>query len=458
MSTLNEFLTFEHRSEHVFEYDLEHNLTLKTQFSTPKIYNAKGDLSKRWYVYFSFRNPKTGKLERMKNIYGKANLYKNKEDRLAVLSTYRKRLIVLLKKGYNPHKDNSVLYMASRKPGAPNMDRAINKNLELSEKPIPNVQKPIEEYIQEKTQTKGNDSKKMFIQEAFDFSLEFKSNIVGARTLKDYEGRSNKFIKWLQVEFPKITTIDQVDKTVINSFLNAMLSKTSSRSYNNYRTDLSTLMQTMEDNDLIVSNPVKKIKALKTSPERNKTYSLEKQTEIFEYLKTEDPILLLYIQFISYNLLRPIEVCRLKIKDINLEEKLIQFKAKNSSLKTKRIPEILLSVLPDLSQLDGELFLFTPDKIGGEWDTIENNRRDYFSKRYKKVVKEHFNLGKNYGLYSFRHTFITKLYRALVIDSSPHAAKSNLMLITGHSTMDALEKYLRDIDAAIPEDYSHLLK
>jgi hypothetical protein len=32
------------------------------------------------------------------------------------------------------------------------------------------------------------------------------------------------------------------------------------------------------------------------------------------------------------------------------------------------------------------------------------------------------------------------------------------MQITGHQTMEALEKYLRDIDAALPEDYSHLLK
>jgi hypothetical protein len=32
------------------------------------------------------------------------------------------------------------------------------------------------------------------------------------------------------------------------------------------------------------------------------------------------------------------------------------------------------------------------------------------------------------------------------------------MLITGHSTMTALEKYLRDIDAELPEDYSHLFK
>ena len=32
------------------------------------------------------------------------------------------------------------------------------------------------------------------------------------------------------------------------------------------------------------------------------------------------------------------------------------------------------------------------------------------------------------------------------------------MNITGHTTMDALEKYLRDIDAELPEDYSNLFR
>lgn len=102
--------------------------------------------------------------------------------------------------------------------------------------------------------------------------------------------------------------------------------------------------------------------------------------------------------------------------------------------------------------------LFTPEKIGAEWDTDINNKRNYFSKRFKRVVKDHFNLGADYGLYSFRHTYITKLYRALVKESSPFEAKSKLMLITGHTTMTALEKYLRDIDAELPEDYSEMLK
>jgi hypothetical protein len=45
----------------------------------------------------------------------------------------------------------------------------------------------------------------------------------------------------------------------------------------------------------------------------------------------------------------------------------------------------------------------------------------------------------------------------LVIDSSPYAAKSKLMQITGHSSMKALEQYLRSIDAELPEDYSKMI-
>ena len=37
-----------------------------------------------------------GKLQRMKNIYGKCNSYKTKEDRLSVLTQYRKKLLSLL--------------------------------------------------------------------------------------------------------------------------------------------------------------------------------------------------------------------------------------------------------------------------------------------------------------------------------------------------------------------------
>jgi len=135
-----------------------------------------------------------------------------------------------------------------------------------------------------------------------------------------------------------------------------------------------------------------------------------------------------------------------------LTNKTIRFKAKNKSLKTKLIPQLLINDLPDLSKMDKNLQLFTPNKIGGEWETVIENKRDYFSKRFKSVVKDHFNLGADYGLYSFRHTYITKLFRELVKNSSPNEAEGKLMLITGHATTTALRKYLRDIDAELPAE------
>ena len=113
--------------------------------------------------------------------------------------------------------------------------------------------------------------------------------------------------------------------------------------------------------------------------------------------------------------------------------------------------------LPDLSDKDPKSFLFGRFKIGVEWDADDTNKRNEFSKRFK-VIKDHFQLGTEFGMYSFRHTFITKLYRKFREQMSQYETKSKLMPITGHQTMVALEKYLRDIDAELPEDYSNLLK
>lgn len=452
MLTTNEIITFEHDNEH----DLEHDLAHKKDFSPPKIYIAHGDLSKRWYVYFSFRDPKTGRLKRMKNIYGAANSHKTKEERMMLLSRYRRRLLKLLQEGYNPYINNTDYHkeqLAEKsKPIAPKIKKqkvaiAATNSLEIAVEPA----LPLATLEAEK------ENPKMTLREAFDFSLKLKAKVINERSLQDYLYSTNAVVKWAKDKRPEIKTIDQFDKKAALAFLNFILLRSSSRNRNNYRLNLSSLMQTLEDNEIIEHNPIKKISVLKSTPKRNQTYSLTEQEKIFEYLQKEDPILLLYIKFISYNLLRPIEVCRLKVKDFDLENNTIQFKAKNSPLKTKLIPKLLLKELPDLSKLHPENHFFTPTKIGGTWDATENNRRDYFSKRFKTVVKDHFKLGENHALYSFRHTFITKLYRGLLENSSSHAAKSELMGITGHSSMDALEKYLRDIDAELPKDYSDLL-
>ncbi|WP_052184192.1 tyrosine-type recombinase/integrase [Psychroserpens sp. Hel_I_66] len=434
MFTIKDFITFAYECE----YDNAYDLSKQRSFSNPKIYTARGNLKKRWYVYFSFRNPDNGKLKRLTPFYGTANQYNTKEERLEVLTVYRKTLLKLLNLGYNPFEDNSALH-----------SKLTQTRKTESEQNLPS------EKSGEATQV---EEPKMRIDQAFQFGLKQKERVVSKRTLKDYENKTNSFLNWLKSNHPDAPTVDKLNKSIFQNFLNDILANSSPRNRNNYRTDLSSVLQVLVDNEIVQLNYLRGIIKLNSKPERHKTYSSETETKIFDYLKDNDPILLLFIKFYSYTFMRPIEVCRIKVKNINVKDRTVQFKAKNSKLKTKILPQILLDDLPDLSKLKPNTLLFTPEGIGGDWEASENSRRDHFTKRFKKVVKDHFRLGIDYGLYSFRHTFVTKLYKELSKKYSPNEAKSRLMQITGHSTMSALEKYLRDIDAELPKDFSDMLK
>ncbi|NQY07534.1 MAG: site-specific integrase [Flavobacteriaceae bacterium] len=424
-----------------------YNLSMKLNYSEPKIYTGGVDiknwskltkeeqqvaLNKDWYVYYSFRNPESGKLKRQPNIKAGVNRIKNKQARYRELKVLQESLLLLLRKGFNPYKDNSVLINEVNGESV-DKETVIQKDVIIEKRGIT-------------------------IHDAIEFGLELKKKMMSNTSYSQYKSRILRFEKWLinRKLDTKKEDIARITKKVVNDHLNDVLQSTSARNRNNTRTDLSSLFKALEDNDVIKENFIKKIAILKSVPIRNKSYSPELQKEIYEYLEQNNPILLLFVKFVSYNFLRPIEVCRLRVEDIDVKDKKIYVKAKNSPVKIKIIPDILLNDLPDLSQLSKKYFLFTPSRIGGKWDIDETYKRDYFTKSFKKV-KDHFYLGKEYGLYSFRHTFIAKLYREMVKDMSPFETKSKLKLITGHSTMRALEQYLRDIDAELPDDYSNLL-
>jgi len=53
----------------------------KKEFVIPHLNDCGGDLTKKWYVEYSIRNPKTGKMERVRN-YGEINRFSTREARL----------------------------------------------------------------------------------------------------------------------------------------------------------------------------------------------------------------------------------------------------------------------------------------------------------------------------------------------------------------------------------------
>jgi integrase len=438
-------------------------LEMRRNFSQPKLFTGGTDikhwnklnkkqkevaLAKDWFLYYSFRDKETGKLKRMPHIKAGVNRCKTMQERVVYLKTLKEALLYLLEKGLNPYEDNDLALL--------NKPEEVVATKNKTTKPDKVKQTLVKTTKTEVVATNNEEiatTVSTTIKDAFDFALQMKKGVLSTNSYKNFELRIRKYRRSLDEELP----IQSITKKDVNDFLNDVLINTSARTRNNTRVDLSALFQVLADNEMIAINFIKSISLLKSKPERNKTYTPTMQNDIFSYLEKSDPLLLLYIKFVSYNFLRPVEVCRLKVRDIDIIDKKLYIKAKNKAVKIKIIPEILIKELPDLTKLNQDEYLFTPNGLGLEWIATENNRRDYFTKRFKEVVKNHFNLGLDYGLYSFRHTFITKLYRKIREENSQFEAKSILMGITGHTTMTALEKYLRDIDAELPEDYSNLL-
>jgi len=391
------------------EYENVYGLKMKKNYSIPKIYHGGKDydLTKRWYVYYSYRHPETGKLVRQSPIFAKFNsLCKTKKERLEKFNILRETLENLLKDGYSPYENEAI-------------ENEYSAN------------------------------------SALDFALGLKEKTVSATTYKGYNNRVNVFKKYLKGKGLDVANIKSIDKKIVTDFLNHILKTSGPSNRNNYRQELSAVFSVLVENDYIEYNFIEKIKKLTSKPIRNKTYSQSKVDEIYKELETSDPLLLLFLKFVSYSFLRPIEVVRLKVKDINLKDKTLTVRAKNKVLKTKIIPAILINELKKLDLNNPEHYLFTPNGVG-EWKREESGKRTWFGNRFNKV-KEKLGIGSDYTVYSFRHTSISKLYRELRKENSKLETEDKLMLITGHSTLVALQKYLRDIDAELPEDFSEML-
>ena len=379
-------------------------------------------LSKTWYVRWAYRNPLTGILERKNNLHGGVNYFKTKKERLKVLKYIKKHLKKALEKGYIPVHDKEVINIGA---------------------------------------TKKNE-KEVSVKEAIDEALEIAKSTVSLNTYSNYKKSAYKFLNFLG-KHNQSKDIKLVTRKILIAYLNKVLKNTSARTRNNYRTDLSAVFTILEKKLLLIDyNFIKNIEKEKVKHKRNRTLTNKQLIQITDFLKVNDPVVLLVIRFVAYNFLRPVEVCRLKIKDLNLEENLVHYQAKNKPLKTKRIPSLLMQHLlkMNLSSYKKEDYLITPSGIPGEWLGSDTQRRAVITKRFTRLkaqmAQEGIQLEKGDNIYSFRHSYITNLFRHLRTKQNLtfQQAIQELMPITGHDSESGLMNYIHSIDADIPKDWS----
>jgi len=381
---------------------------------SPKIERDKA-LKKDWYIRWAYRNPVTGLLEKQPHIKSGVNRLKTAGERIEFMRTYKKAMIETFNEGINPFQKTTP----------------VNKSTEF----VPAI-------------TALNDA------------LESKKNTVGAQSFRDYRTEIKRFIDYLQTKNLAAADIKTINRRIVTNYLSIVLKRTSARTRNNTRSALSAIFSDLKDTFIIDRNFIDTdIKKLATKSKTDRRFTMNQMKEISKHLQETNPHLLLYIKIVAYNFLRPIEVNRLKVSDIDLKAREMYFNQKTKSGKTKYIPNIYFNELKKLTESGKPNdYLFTPQRKPAQWKRNDKGRREFFTREFLKIKKE-LGLGSEYGLYSFRHNFITGTY--IVLRKNQGMGKIEaveyLMRITGHESKEGIQKYIHANDADRPDDWSKLL-
>lgn len=404
---------------------------LQKLYSEPKIFRATKVIDgkkivtteKPWHVYYRFRNPVTGNLDKFIEKKG-INRYKKITEREVVAKNLQKALKKYLQGGFNPFEE--VL---------------------LSDKGT---------IIKENKEVIKNDTF-FTVEKALFESFSQKKKTWAESTQGVNETYYNSFISWLKEKKLDQRNITDLKKRYVVAFLSDILEKNSNTSRNNYKRFLSSIFSQLKQNELILTNFIVDIDTLKSTAKKNKPFSKEKLEKILNYIKENDSYLYDYIKFMWYSFLRPIEIVRLKVENIDLEATTLEIKTKTGERDYVKITEPLSRYLlkVGIANYDSQKFIFTKFNEPNFWITEkEKSREDFFSRRFKKV-KKHFLLGNDYGVYSFRHTAALSLYNQFLENGdSSHKAELKLQEIMRHDDVKTTRIYLRDIGGKLPDDWS----
>lgn len=404
----------------------------KLNYTIPKLFIPKKvsgnrkvpDLKRRWYVYFYFRNEVTGIYDSKSKFKFQSgiNRYKTVAGRKLCANMMIETLTIMLEKDFNPY----------------------HKTIDQSK-------------------GKGNingisfDNTNATVKIAINKAIEDKKSTWATSTASSIIFRVEKFVNFAdQHEFANDPSTS-LKRIHVVEFLKTIKAKETATSVNNYRSALSSVFTQMVQNNNLEHNFVKDIKKEKANPIKNHPFTNKQIADIKEYLQKNDPYLLQFIRVLAYSFLRNREVIRLQVKDINLENNFFSIKTKTKSLDrvyiTDQLKEIFLSM--ELHKYDPNDYVFTPYNKPGKWERDEKGKTDHFGKRFKKV-KTKFNIGNEYGIYSFRHSFAINVYENFINSGlAENEAMYKMLPITRHESIDGLGNYLREKKKMLPKDYTH---
>lgn len=375
----------------------------------PKLNNCSGNLKKQWFVYFSVRNPKTGKMQRFRSYDGFTGL-----SELEKLEHGRKLIeeySIKLRSGWTPFKDNLIIY---------------------------------EDHVDYKTQAEIYRSKRASNNSLRVIVSRFMADITPAHslsTIQTYCSKLRIFTLWTEKYGYTDNDISSYSNPLLQEFFRYLINdkKLSGISIKKYRELLTYFFNFCITRKYVKTNPVFNIPRCTRITDKAPRPILKEDIDLFKRELSKDPELWLAIQLEYYCALRPgHEIREMRIKDIDLIEGRIRVdrnRAKNRQERLITVPrQLVLQLREDyrLQEYDREFYVFGRHGKPGP-DCMAKNKLG----RKFNAVRKKLNMPLEYKLYSWKHT------GAILADEANIPLK-DISYHLGHSSLSATDFYFRN--------------
>jgi integrase len=378
----------------------------------PKLYDANGNIKKKWFVYFSFRNPADNKMKRFRVFEGFGTLYTKKEryeHAEKLIQEYSEKL----QQGWNPFYEDRT--------GA-----IYDDNLRYAS--------TIRIF---KTARSGNKSFNYY-------SNLFLPEVSGMadKTYKNYVSKYRIFDGWLIKNGYGGNDLTTVTPEIVQQFFYFLINdeKLAKITITKYKHMLERFFTWCVKKKYIRVSPMQDIPT--TSRKNDNAPRPINEADINKLvlaIKEKDRQLWLTIQLEYYCFLRPgLEIRLSKVGwfdlargVINIPGEVVKTYENKIVIIPKQFREHLLNEWK-LHLLPGDYYLIGKNGIPGPVPVGSNNLRNRFN-----VIRDSLNLPKTYKLYSWKHTGNARAADAGI--PAYHRQKQN-----GHASMRSLEEYLKN--------------
>lgn len=336
---------------------------------------------KNFYVAYSVMNPETGKLT-VKRI--KLNYIANRTQRKQYAEELIKQINYKLATGYNPF-----------------VESAPDKLIMLSA--------AVTDFLRAKRR-------------------EVETHTITAATFDDYKQQLFYFQQYIGTDL----FLWKIKKADVNSFLDDLyiVRKVSACTRNHYLQSIRTFFTWCVNREYIKENPAAVIKNAKQAEKYRAAIPAPTLQKIFDYLNQHDKRFLFVCYLIYGCFIRPSELCKLKIKDINFKNQTIFISkdiSKNKKNQVVTIPANVAAMILDLKIYNYPLEYYI---VGKHLTPCEYSTTGKALRRQWLLMRKALNLSDRYQLYSLKDTGITQMINLLNVAEVRDQARHSSISIT----------------------------